>query len=440
MRSNIHGGSQPIWLPPLLVGLTLLICAVPVGRLVYGAALALADGDTADILLEPATWRAVRNTLVSSFAGMAISLLLGGVFALALVLTDIRAKRLWGFAFMLPLMIPPQVTALAWVQLTGPSSPLLNAIGLAPPLGSPQPLYSLSGIALLLGVQHAPLVFLAVRASLAAIPADGVEAARLSGARPAQVLRHIILPLAAPGIVAGAAIAFVSGVGNFGIPAILGIPASIFVLPTYIYSRLASFGTGILAEMSLLSMLVAGIAFAGIAVQQLALRRRDYRIIGLSGQVARFPLGGWRLPAELGLAGVLAVILVAPMLALVATSLVPAYGVRLSLATASLDAYREILFVQSVTRTAFGNSFFLATTAAVVLLALCVPLAWWLNRRGGLRGWRWRRSWKFPTPCRGSCSPSPSSCCLQRRCSACRSMARSGSSSPPIWRASWRSA
>jgi len=383
MRSNVHGGSQPIWLPPLLVGLTLLICAVPVSRLVYGAALALADGGTADILLEPATWRAVRNTLVSSFAGMAISLLLGGVFALALVLTDIRAKRLWGFAFMLPLMIPPQVTALAWVQLTGPSSPLLNAIGLAPPLGSPQPLYSLSGIALLLGVQHAPLVFLAVRASLAAIPADGVEAARLSGARPAQVLRHIILPLAVPGIVAGAAIAFVSGVGNFGIPAILGIPASIFVLPTYIYSRLASFGTGILAEMSLLSMLVAGIAFAGIAVQQLALRRRDYRIIGLSGQVARFPLSGWRLPAELGLAGVLAVILVAPMLALVATSLVPAYGVRLSLATASLDAYREILFVQSVTRTAFGNSFFLATTAAIVLLALCVPLAWWLNKRGG---------------------------------------------------------
>jgi len=63
-------------------------------------------------------------------------------------------------------MIPPQVTALAWVQMSGPSSPLLKALHLAPPLGSPQPLYSVGGISLLYGVQHAPLVYLALRAGL----------------------------------------------------------------------------------------------------------------------------------------------------------------------------------------------------------------------------------------------------------------------------------
>ncbi|MDP3899412.1 MAG: iron ABC transporter permease [Mesorhizobium sp.] len=383
MRSRPTRGSHPAWLPPLLLCLVALFCVLPAGRLLLGAARALADGGAGTILTDAATWRAVRNTLTTSLAGMAISLVLGGVFALTLVLSDARGKLAFGFAFMLPLMIPPQVTALAWIQLTGPSSPLLNALGLAPPMGSPQPLYSLSGIALLLGVQHAPLVFLTMRASLAALPADGVEAARLSGASPFRVLADIVLPLALPGIIAGAAIAFVSGVGNFGIPAMLGIPASIFVLPTFIYSRLASFGTGMLGDMAMLSVLVALIAFAGILVQQLAMRRRDYRTIGLSGPLAGFRLGRFRPAVETALAAIILVILVAPLTALVATSLVPAYGVKLSAATASLAAYREILFVQSVTITAFRNSFFLATTAALALLAITVPLAWWLRQRRG---------------------------------------------------------
>lgn len=383
MRSIPYRGSHPAWLPPLLLCLVALFCVLPAGRLLVGAWRGLADGGSAAILTDAATWRALRNTLTTSLAGMAISLVLGGLFALVLVLSDVRAKLLFGFTFMLPLMIPPQVTALAWIQLTGPSSPLLNALGLAPPMGSPQPLYSLSGIALLLGVQHAPLVFLTMRASLAALPADGVEAARLSGAGPRRVLTDIVLPLSLPGIIAGAAIAFVSGVGNFGIPAILGIPASIFVLPTFIYSRLASFGTGILADMAVLSMLVAMIAFGGILVQQLAMRRRDYRTIGLSGPLAGFRLGRFRPAVEAALAAILLVILVAPLVALLATSLVPAYGVRLTAETASAAAYREILFVQSITITAFRNSFFLATTAALALLAITVPLAWWLRRRRG---------------------------------------------------------
>jgi iron(III) transport system permease protein len=81
----------------------------------------------------------------------------------------------------------------------GPSSPLLKALHIAPPLGSPQPLYSVGGIALLYGVQHAPLVYLALRAGLMALPRDGVEAARLSGASALRVFRDIILPLSLPG-------------------------------------------------------------------------------------------------------------------------------------------------------------------------------------------------------------------------------------------------
>lgn len=96
-------------------------------------------------------------------------MLLGSSFAFAITLTDIRAKQSLVFCFMLPMMIPPQVTALSWLQLFGPASPLLSSFGMAPPLGSSHPLYSANGIALLLGIQHAPLVFLALRTSLVAL-------------------------------------------------------------------------------------------------------------------------------------------------------------------------------------------------------------------------------------------------------------------------------
>lgn len=368
---------------PFVLACLFFLCALPLISLAKAGFAGVINGNSIAVLTEPATYAAIRNTLVTATGGMLISLVIGALFAFAVALTDVRGKLLLSFAFMLPMMIPPQVTALAWVEMTGPASPLLKTLGIAPPLGSPQPLYSLFGISLLLGVQHAPLVFLALKAGLAASPRDGVEAARLSGASPFRVFLDIVAPLAAPGLIAGAAIAFVSGVGNFGIPAILGIPAGISVLPTLIYTRLASFGTGTFGEIALLSSLIAVIAAAGLILQQRALAGRDYRIIGLSGASAAFSLGRFRVAVELALSAILFLVLVAPLAALIASSLVPAYGVPLNLQTVSLRAYEEILFRQTMTLSAFGNSLFLASTAALGLLVVAVPAAYLMNRRKG---------------------------------------------------------
>lgn len=384
MRPGASPAGEPRWLVPFVLACLFLLCVLPLISLAKAGFAGLVSGNSIGVLTEPATYAAIRNTLVTATGGMLISLVIGALFAFAVALTDIRGKLTLSFAFMLPMMIPPQVTALAWVEMTGPASPLLKTLGIAPPLGSPQPLYSLFGISLLLGVQHAPLVFLALKAGLAASPRDGVEAARLSGASPFRVFLDIVAPLAAPGLIAGAAIAFVSGVGNFGIPAILGIPAGISVLPTLIYTRLASFGSGTFGEIALLSSLIAAIAAVGLILQQRALAGRDYRIIGLSGANAAFSLGRFRVFVELGLAAILFLVLVAPLAALIASSLVPAYGVPLNWQTVSLRAYEEILFRQTMTLSAFTNSLFLASTAALGLLVVAVPAAYLMNRRKGV--------------------------------------------------------
>ncbi|PWE54384.1 ABC transporter permease [Metarhizobium album] len=384
MTRSASGSSQPRWLLPFVILAVALLSVLPLSRLAVAGFVALWRGDLGGLLADPALWSSLRYTLETALFGTAISVLLGAAFAFLLTLTDLRGRSVLGFLFVLPMMIPPQVTALAWVQMSGPSSPLLKALHIAPPLGSPQPLYSVGGIALLFGVQHAPLVYLALRAGLMALPRDGIEAARLSGASSLQVFRHIVLPLSMPGLIAGAAIAFVSCVGNFGIPAILGIPASIYTLPTLIFSKFSAFSSRTFGEVALLSTAIALISVVGLAVQERVLRGRDYRVIGLAGAVATFRLGGLGLLVAPLLWLLLFFVLVAPFMALLAGALVPAYGVPLTFSTLSFHAFEEVLFRQSATRTAFANSLFLSAATAFGLLLLTLLVGYQLASRRGV--------------------------------------------------------
>jgi iron(III) transport system permease protein len=184
-------------------------------------------------------------------------------------------------------------------------------------------------------------------------------------------------------MVAGGALSFVSAIGNFGIPAFLGIPAGYTVLPTLIYQRLASFGPAIIAETAVLSVLVGLLAAAGFAVQAAMLRRRDFRLAGTARPPAVFRLGRARAVAEVAAWAVIAVILLAPLAGLVATALVSAYGVPLSPATVTLRNFAEVLFRQDATVRAFRNSFLLAGGAALVLMLVSVPFAYLVIWRKG---------------------------------------------------------
>lgn len=378
------GNSQPAWLFPFVVIIVLMLSVLPLARLAMVGIAAFANGGVMTVLSEPSLWSATYYTVVTAILGTIISLVIGCLFAFLLTLTDIRGKGALSFLFVLPMMIPPQVTALAWVQMSGPSSPLLKALHIAPPLGSPQPLYAVGGIALLYGVQHAPLVYLALRGGLMTLPRDGVEAARLSGASSLRVFRDIILPLSLPGIIAGAAISFVSCTGNFGIPAILGIPASIFTLPTLIFTKFSAFTSHTFGDVAVLLAIIASISVVGLMIQDRALRGRDYRVIGLSGASAAFELGAWRLVFTPLVWAILFFMLAAPFFALVAGALVPAYGVPLTFKTMSLHAFEEILFRQAVTRTAFINSLSLAGATALCLLVVTMLAAYALARRRDL--------------------------------------------------------
>ncbi len=365
-----------------------LLSLLPMGRLLVAA---IAPGGELDLvafferLATPAALRASWHTLDTAFFGALLSLLIGTPFAIAVALTDLPGRRPIGFLLLLPLMIAPQVTALAWLHLFGPSSALLNALNIAPPPGTPNPIVGREGIILLYGVQHAPIVFIMLRVGLARIPRDFVEAARASGANSARTLATIVLPLVRPYLVAAAALSFVSGIGNFGIAALLGLPVNYLTLPTLIYRQMSSFGPGVLPQMASLAVLIALLALAGTAVQMRSVGDAARYSGGIQ---ARLSLGKLRWPAAALAWCAIFLLLILPGLALVSTALVPSFGVRLTPETATLANFTEVLTRQAATMRAFRNSTLLSLAAAVILAIGAIPLTIGMERFG-MRSRRW---------------------------------------------------
>lgn len=373
----------------LIVAGATLICGLPL-LLLFKTGLTSESGLDPGPLLEALQNRSVKRALwhsiESSFLSALAATLLGTMLALLIGLTDIRAKGLLVFLILLPMMIPPHVTAIAWIQALGPASPVLRWIGLAPEPGSTHPLYSREGLVLLLTLQHSPLVFLLVRAALRSFPRELSDAARISGAGALTMLRRITLPLLGPALLAGFALAFVAALGNFGINALIGIPARYTTLPVLVWRRLASFGPDILPNVAVISVILAVVAFTALLVQSLLQRRMRSSLIGLPQDPLAVSLGRKRLYIETLVWLFVAGVLLLPAASLLATSLVRTYGLPLTVDTLTLENFVEVLWRQSVTLRAFANSTFVAGIAALFIAGASLLLGYFLSHR--LRGHR----------------------------------------------------
>ncbi len=291
---------------------------------------------------------ALVRSVITSLGGAAVAIMLGTPFAVAVALTNAPGRTLLSRCALLGLLIPGQIVALAWMQAVGNS----------------RWLYSPVGIILLLGVEHIPIGFLSSLAALRAIPAELVEAARADGAPPARVVRRIVLPLARPGLISGFGLAFVSCLGSFGVPAMIGIPARYVTLPVLIYQRLSGIGTDALPQAAALAlplMILAGIA--GVSASR-RLGKVDSRTQG-AGPDAALDLGAWRVPVTGGLVVLAVLVLLLPLIALAAVSVTTAYGVALRPATFTLGHYLTILRTDE-TAQAFLTSLWLAACTALI--------------------------------------------------------------------------
>ncbi|RWI31390.1 MAG: ABC transporter permease [Mesorhizobium sp.] len=210
----------------MLIGL-LLVCALVVLRMSVGerdaewtgwslkAYAQLASARNIGIIIDT-IWMALLSALITTFTAFPIALFLTRT-------TSTLARRVVLIAILLPMIISLLVQSFGWMAVLGPNGLLNQAISAATGIERPfSLLFNRTGVMLGLVQTSIPLAVLPAAAALRSIPLSLEEAANVLGANRIRTYRHIILPLAWPGMAAGAILVFGFNTGAFVVPLLLG--------------------------------------------------------------------------------------------------------------------------------------------------------------------------------------------------------------------------
>jgi putative spermidine/putrescine transport system permease protein len=163
-------------------------------------------------------------TLRLAFQSMVCAVLLAIPVALAMARTESRlARRLLLAGVLLPLLVNLLLQGYGWLVILGPAGLLNHALLASGVIQRPlQWLYREHGVLLGLIQTAFPLAVLPLSSAMRAVSRSYEEAAATLGATRWQTLRHVMLPLAMPGLVSGALLVFAYNASAFAVPLLLG--------------------------------------------------------------------------------------------------------------------------------------------------------------------------------------------------------------------------
>lgn len=346
------------------LGVWLIVAALFVAPLALVVSLAL-GGNQFPLLLQQGLGEAAANSVVTTVASSAFAVVLGGLVALLLERTDVYGKNALRILLLSPLLIPPFVGAISWLQLFGNNQGLNAVFG-----REIWNIYGADGVIFLMTLHSYPVVYVIIAAALRSIPADLELAARISGAGSARILRTVTLPLLGPAFLSAFTLTAVSNLADFGIPSILGSPVRFETLATMVYRMMES---GIVANpLQVVSTIGSVLLVLGIAavVADHVVSSRGVHATD-AGESMPLPLGASRAVVSV-ISWVLALALtLGPILGLTYRALLPAPGVPFTLQNISLSNFQSTLQNPRVVE-GFTNSVTLACGAAL----LCGVLGW----------------------------------------------------------------
>jgi iron(III) transport system permease protein len=317
-----------LWSGALMVVLAFLVL-YPVAMLLLGAltntnpvvdgfgVFDLSLGNFIAVLGNPNVHFALANSLIACAGGTALAVAIGLAFSWIVVRTNTPWKGFIGAASMIPLFVPPLVAGVAWSILGSPKSGLVNTMLKWAGVDWRINLYSMAGLIVVFGMYYAPYVYMFTASALRNMDPSLEEAAEISGVGPVRTLFTITFPLIAPAIISGGLLSFIVMLGIYGIPAVLGAPANIPVLTTYIF-KLTNWSPPLYSTAAAVAIILMVVTGALVALQQRVLSGKSFTTVaGKAFRPRSLDLGPWRwLTLALALIYLL-VVVVLPLLALV---------------------------------------------------------------------------------------------------------------------------
>lgn len=367
----------------LLVGGLVLF---PLGLIVYQSfTVPIAPGQTQlglagwqAVLTENSLRTAVGNTLLLTLARQVIALPVAILLAWLIARTDLPGRGFFEFAFWLSFFLPTLTVTLSWILLLDPQYGLINQgvkrlIGLAP-----LSIYSFWGIVWTHLVAHnVSTMVMLLTPAFRNMNSSFEEASRTCGASSPRTIVRIFVPLMLPAILTVQLIVIMRALEGFEVEQILGPPANIQVMSTWIY---ASFlqrlprvdAASALAVIMMLSML--GL----VAWQHRLVGGRGFTTVTGKYQDRRAQLGVWKWPAFGVLTVVTLLIMGVPFVFATLGTFMKLFGF-FSPDMWTLAHWQEALSDRDLVR-AFQNTLVLAFGTAALVVVLNALIAYLIVR------------------------------------------------------------
>jgi iron(III) transport system permease protein len=364
---------------PLLFLITGSFNMAPPGReAVYGL------GNWIRAFSDPGTVSALWMSFLLSVVRLIPAMILAVLFAWLISRTDMPGGKLIESLCWVAYFVPDFPLILAWLLLLDPNFGFLNSVArtlpfVDGPLFNPYSFWGIVWVHTATGgiwfkVMLLTPVFRRLGASLE-------EAARVSGASTATMLRRITLPVLAPMILAISVLSFIRGLQSFNTELLLGTPAGIYVYSTRIYDYLhrepAAYGEA--TALGSVFLLVLGVLLF-VYWKLLSGKRKFTVVTGQGYSTARVKLGKWKYPALAGCISYVVVMMLLPLVFLVLGSFMRRYGFFHINSPFTL-AHWQNLFGDPIFLVSLKNSLIIATVTALGGMLLYSTVAYLLVSR-----------------------------------------------------------
>ncbi len=279
----------PVWVV-IAAGSVVIAAMLPV---VYLFIRGVEGGETTwDFLTRPQSMKVIWRTVTVIFTVTLFSLIVAVPAAWLTMRTNMPFRRVLAVALSLPLVVPSFVMATTLIEALGPKGSLQE---LLEPFGMERmpSIYGLPGATLVLVLMTYPYVYLTVRATIAGLNPELVEASRSMGYTVLGAFRRVTLPLLMPAIGSGGILAALYTLSDFGGVALMRHNTlTVSIMTNYQTSIDRTAGAA-------MSMMLVVFAVALLFIESTIRGRRRYD--DASGNVGRtqreIRLGWWTLPA-----------------------------------------------------------------------------------------------------------------------------------------------
>lgn len=203
------------------------------------------------ILSSSYQWKLLAHSLLLASLVTSITLLVGFPLAVLLQKSKLPLRRILTMLFVVPLLLPPYISALAWYYLLGRQGFLAQIFG--PQLSeiTSSWLFGLPGCVLVLSAAFLPIPMLLSMLALRNIHPEIAQAARLESNWPG-IFRFIHLPLMRPALLISAVLVFLLSFGEYGVPNFLHF--QVFAVESFVqFSAFYDFAAATAAALPLLA-------------------------------------------------------------------------------------------------------------------------------------------------------------------------------------------